>query len=76
MLDLYDVLGSPEEVPPADKMVGPLILPGTMAVTDALYQMQRARQTMAIIQNPAGRHIGIATIKDIVEEIVGELEVW
>jgi CBS domain containing-hemolysin-like protein len=31
---------------------------------------------MAVVLGPGGRHVGIATIKDIVEEIVGELEAW
>ncbi len=54
----------------------PLVLPQHLAVTDALYQMQRAREIMAVAVDSTGRHIGIVTIKDLVEEIVGELEAW
>jgi CBS domain containing-hemolysin-like protein len=31
---------------------------------------------MAVVQDARGRAIGILTIKDLVEEIVGELPVW
>ena len=31
---------------------------------------------MAIVRSPEGRYVGIVTLKDLVEEIVGELEAW
>ena len=43
---------------------------------DALIIMQKAKQRMAIVVNKDGKTIGIVTIKDLVEEIVGELIVW
>lgn len=75
VLDLYDVLlGDDGEV--EGKMVPPLVLSELMPVTDALYEMQRKRSVMAIVASAAGKHVGIVTVKDIVEEIVGELEAW
>ena len=73
-LDIYDVFNSPDNQPPDSKMTEPLVLDGRMIVTDALYRMQQARKMMAIVRDGAGKHVGVATIKDIVEEIVGELE--
>ena len=54
----------------------PLVLPTGAGVTDALYRMQRLGATMAVVEDADGRHVGIVTIKDLVEEIVGELEAW
>jgi CBS domain containing-hemolysin-like protein len=43
---------------------------------DALIKMQKAKQRMAIVVDNDHKAIGIVTIKDLVEEIVGELMVW
>ena len=45
-------------------------------VPTALLKMQQARQVMAIVTDRAGNCLGLFTIKDLVEEIVGELEAW
>ena len=56
--------------------IGPFILPAAMNVPDALYRVQQARAAMIIVEDADGKHVGLATIKDLVEEIVGELAVW
>jgi CBS domain containing-hemolysin-like protein len=76
VVDIYDVLTDPSHPAPAEKMSPPLILPATMNVPDALYRMQRARAVMIIVEDADGRHVGLATAKDLVEEIVGELAAW
>ena len=48
----------------------------SMTVTQAIFAMQKSRAAMAIVRNPRGQYIGILTLKDLVEEIVGELEAW
>jgi CBS domain containing-hemolysin-like protein len=53
----------------------PTVSPDT-PVSQAMIRMQRRRAAMAVVQSDRGRAIGILTIKDLVEEIVGELEVW
>jgi len=75
ILDVYDVLIDESVAVPAEKMTEPLKLPAGMSVTEALYRLQRTRAMMAIVQKD-GRPVGIVTIKDLVEEIVGELEEW
>ncbi len=45
-------------------------------VTEALSTLQRTRRRMAFVVDAAGRCQGIATVKDLVEEIVGELAAW
>ena len=47
-----------------------------MSVAEALYSLQRARQQMAVVVDADGRPAGIVTVKDLVEEIVGELHAW
>ena len=76
VLDVFDVLSAEDPVAPAEVMAPPLVLPADTGVTEALYRMQRTRTPLAVVADPNGRHVGIATVKDLVEEIVGELEAW
>ena len=75
VLDVYEVLTADKSVVPAELAGRPLILSADTTVTDALYQMRQARRALAVVED-AGKHVGIVTIKDLVEEIVGELEAW
>jgi CBS domain containing-hemolysin-like protein len=75
ILDVYDVLVDEPVAIPAERMTAPLKLPADMTVTEALYAMRRGRHMMAVAQKD-GKAVGIVTIKDLVEEIVGELEEW
>ena len=45
-------------------------------IDNALVRMQKTKQRMAIVTNKDNESIGIVTIKDLVEEIVGELTAW
>ena len=47
-----------------------------MPVGHALFRLRQFRAAMAIVRDEKGRTVGILTIKDLVEEIVGELAVW
>ncbi len=75
VLDIYESLISDDDAAPADKKTDPLILPADMNITDALYRMQHGHAALAVVEAD-GKHAGIVTIKDLVEEIVGELEAW
>jgi len=74
ILDVYDILAA-DRLNIAEAKTPPLVLPAELTVTEALYRMRRSRQAMAVVQRD-GKHVGIVTIKDLVEEIVGELEAW
>jgi len=76
IVDITDILESLPQPSPIRKIIAPLILNDQSSVTDALYRMQRSRRNMAVVADQTGRHVGIVTIKDLVEEIVGELEAW
>jgi CBS domain containing-hemolysin-like protein len=76
ILDVLDILTCQEKTVPPQRIRAPLVLAAKQGITDTLYQMQRRNAHMAVVEDEVGRHVGIVTIKDLVEEIVGELEAW
>ncbi|KPJ71908.1 MAG: hypothetical protein AMS14_08860 [Planctomycetes bacterium DG_20] len=52
------------------------VVPAGTPVPRALEVLQTARDPMGLVADAAGRPLGIVTIKDLVEEIVGELGEW
>lgn len=53
-----------------------MTLIGEQSVRSAITLMQRARQTVAVVVDRQGRAIGLVTMKDLIEELVGDLENW
>ncbi len=45
-----------------------------VSVVDALRQFRRGRKHLAIVRDREGRLLGICTLEDVLEEIVGEIE--
>jgi CBS domain containing-hemolysin-like protein len=71
----FDVLKSKDpSVRLAEIARAPLFVPKTQPAIDLLVELQRARQGMAIVVDEYGGAIGIATIEDILEVVVGEIE--
>ncbi len=52
----------------------PIFVPTSQPAVDLLVELQRAKQGMAIVVDEYGGAVGIATVEDILEEIVGEIE--
>jgi CBS domain containing-hemolysin-like protein len=50
------------------------IVPETKPLDDLLAELQRQRLTMAVVVDEYGRVVGIVTVEDILEEVVGEIE--
>ncbi len=50
------------------------IIPETKALDDLLAELQRQRSSIAVVVDEYGRTVGIATVEDILEEVVGEIE--
>ena len=46
------------------------------SVASAITELQRARHPMAVVTDRTGHMLGIVTLKDLVEELVGELTAW
>ncbi len=73
---LLDLLTSESDEPVTAHMRPPVELSPNMPVIDALAALQRRHRRMAIVIDKWGHCVGIVTVKDLVEEIVGELAAW
>ena len=54
-------------------VVDALIVPETKPLDDLLADLQRIRASMAVVVDEYGRVVGLVSVEDIVEEIVGEI---
>jgi CBS domain containing-hemolysin-like protein len=50
-----------------------LIVPETKPLDDLLADLQRDRTSMAVVVDEYGRVVGVVTVEDIIEEVVGEI---
>ena len=62
-----------------DAAIGPgvkdaLIIPETKPLDDLLADLQRQRASMAVVVDEYGRTVGVVTVEDIIEEVVGEID--
>ena len=74
LVNVFDLLFDPEPAESIGKYIreAPLV-PETKRIERLLTELQRDRQTMAVVVSEFGSCVGIVTLEDIVEEIFGEL---
>lgn len=57
-----------------DVMTQPLFAPETESLSELLVQMQQTQRQLAILLDEYGGVVGLATIEDLIEEIVGDID--
>ncbi len=74
LVNVFDLLFDSEPAESIEKYIreAPLV-PETKRIERLLAELQRDRQTMAVVVSEFGSCVGIVTLEDIVEEIFGEL---
>jgi len=76
ILNVYDCHLVPAGQFDAERLMRPaLVFSPDIQVTDAIMRLREARQPMGVVAEK-GRMVGIATLKDCIEGIVGELYAW
>ena len=67
----FDVLQSVEGARPALRPVG--YAPAAMACNELLFRMLRERKHLTMVQGDGGRTVGLVTLEDLLEELVGDI---
>jgi CBS domain containing-hemolysin-like protein len=57
-----------------DALYPPIFVDPERPISEVLRQFRRQRRPMAVVRDRAGKTLGLITLEDIVEEIVGEIE--
>jgi CBS domain containing-hemolysin-like protein len=72
--DLFHLFSLKGVVVLADALYPPVFLEPEVAVASALEQFRKARRPMALVRDDEGKILGLITLEDILEEIVGDIE--
>jgi putative hemolysin len=71
--DLLREVERPQPATLASVMHSAFFVPDSMQISDLLRELQARRTHMAVVVNEFGTVIGLVTIEDLLEEIVGEI---
>jgi putative hemolysin len=71
MVHVFDVLKAGGAAIPPLRPVA--YAPATKPCNEQLFEMLRARRHLAIVQDDGGRTLGIVTLEDLLEELVGDI---
>src|SRR5918992_3521988 len=71
--DFFKTLQQKTEFRIKDHLHPAFFIPSTLPVSELLKQLQRRRLAMAMVVNEFGEVEGLATLEDLLEEIVGEI---
>jgi putative hemolysin len=72
--DLFHLLSLRGMVVLDDAMYPPIFVDPDRPISEVLRQFRRQRRPMAVVRSAEGQTMGLITLEDIVEEIVGEIE--
>ena len=67
------IAGDYNEVDIRDLAYDPLVVPETLMLDDLFERIQQTSNHIAIVKDEYGQTVGIITLEDIIEEIVGEI---
>jgi CBS domain containing-hemolysin-like protein len=68
-----DLLKAGKEINVREMLRTAIFIPETKKVSELMHEMQNARTHLAVIVDEHGMTSGVATLEDLVEEIVGEI---
>jgi len=71
--DILKTLQEKEDFLIRDHLLPPFFVPSSLPISQLLKELQRRRIAMALVVNEHGEMEGLATIEDLLEEIVGEI---
>jgi len=72
--DLFYIYTTSGLIQIADAMYPPTWTPADRSIAEQLKEFRRIRRQMGIVVDAVGQPIGIITLEDIIEELVGEIE--
>jgi CBS domain containing-hemolysin-like protein len=72
--DLFHLFSLKGLVVLEDAVYPPLFLKPTDCVADALELFRRERRPLAVVRDDSGRVLGLITLEDVLEQIVGPIE--
>ena len=73
VIHLKDFCDMPEGATLKDMMTSPLFVPPSVKISALLRQLQRSKSHVAVVSDEFGGTLGIVTLEDILEELVGEI---
>ncbi len=71
--DIFRALQEKGEFRARDLLHPPFFVPSSLPISQLLKELQRRRSAMAMVVNEFGEVEGLATLEDLLEEIVGEI---
>ncbi|MCI3027811.1 MAG: hemolysin family protein [Desemzia incerta] len=63
-----------DEIDLKDILNEPLFVPETIYIDDLIYELRKTRNQMAVLNDEYGGVVGVVTLEDVVEEIVGDID--
>jgi len=76
VIDIHDVLADEGDYPVERCMQAPLRISANESAATALVLLQRTEATLAIVTDSRHGDVGILALKDLMDEILGELPEW